>query len=146
MYSSRELACWALWAVRAGLIIALYAYLTKSERVSSDGWSGALVVVAALSATFVPRGWYEVIKTNASLAFINFAAASALILIAFSSAVAALILNENVIPGIASLLREWGVSTAWVLGLFLFLVVTNAKYIYQVFTNDGRPLRVEKTR
>lgn len=133
-----DLARLYLWATRVGLFGSFFITLVKYENTSIDSYSPAVVLFAIIAATFVPREYYNVVKKYAPIFLGNTAAVLILLFIVFAAAVLGLLINEQILPAFARLLRISELSSAWVVVALFFLIIPNIKVLSQILRTQTR--------
>ena len=117
----------SIWAVRLGLAVPFFVYISGYSAVRNDRYFSAFVILAIFAATYTPKSYYDTVKIYAPIIFGNSARAILLILTAFVTAVVGLLINEEVLPGFARLLRSSNVPSFWFVVALFFLIVSNIK-------------------
>lgn len=133
-----DLAKFWIWAVRIGLsgsfLIALFDETSKI-----DSYSSAFVTFTIVAATFLPRKYYNLFQRYAPLILLNTAAVLIFIFIAFATAVLGVLINEQILPAFAPLLRNSQnpeLPSTWAIVSLFFLIVPNIKLLYHILSTQ----------
>lgn len=127
-----ELASLQIWAIRVGLLGSFIITLFKYETSSVNSYSPALIIFAIVAATFVPSEYYNIFKKYAPMFLGNTTEVLMLLFIVFAAAVVGLLINEEILPAFARLLRTSEESSAWVIVALFFLIIPNIKLISEM--------------
>lgn len=137
-----ELKQWSIWAARIGLLFSFFLYIGDSY-VEEEFYPAAVVTFLIFWATFVPipEEYHSEIKSYGSSVLWNGAALALLFFVFYASSTAAVLINEEALPGLFSLLRNSGISLAWIIvipGLLLTPFIPRAYPLFEFVTERTR--------
>lgn len=114
-----------LWAARVGLFIAFFIYITEDPNINRNNNLGKFVTSAIFGSTFVPRKYYDFIGVWGTIALTNTAHFVVFGLVVAIAASLVVVLNQQILPGCARLLRKADLCSAWLFGFLMVMVIAN---------------------
>jgi hypothetical protein len=113
----------SFWAARLGLLFSFGLYMTGTQGPRDEHFTSAVITLLILAATFIPREYYSNIKNYVSIVFWNTGAILLLAFIFYASSTAALLFNQEALPGFGNLLGLTDVPYRWLTVIVFILIM-----------------------
>ena len=132
----------SFWAARLGLLFSFGLYMTGAQGPRDEHYASAVITLLILAATFIPREYYSNIKNYVSIVFWNAGAILLLAFIFYASSTAALLFNEEALPGFGNLFRLSDAPFKYITVIVFLLIMP----LIPGYTRPFRFLTVMRTR
>lgn len=132
---------WSLWAVRLGVLFSFFLYIVEYHGSRDESYLASLVTLLISVATFVPEEYHDDIKSYSWVFLRNTAAVFLLVFVFYASSTAAVLVNEEALPGLFNLLRNSGISLWWLIvvpGLLATPLIPRATPLFEFVTERAR--------
>lgn len=129
------------------MLFSFLLYIAEYQGPRDENYLAALVTLLIAGATFVPEEYHSGIKIYSWLALRNLAAVFLLFFVFYASSTAAVLVNEEAIPGLLNLFRNSGISPWWIImipGLLLTPLLPQATPLFE-FVIERIPPHVPST-